>query len=283
LYFSRNQLVARPVFGAVISLDRFESICRFLHFVDNTSKDISEGQQKLFKICPIIRHLILKFQNLYLPQQDISADESLILWKGRLSFKHYLPLKSSQFEIKTFELCESNSGYLWSFLVYSGKDTILESFLISKDTPKATAIVLKLSEPLLHKGYTLWMDNYYNSPALAKFLKSCNTDCVETVRVNRKVMPKKLQESKLQKGEAIAQHSGPVCVLRWCDRKDVTLISTYHAAEVQKVVKRGKEKQKPVCVIHYIQHKGGVDKKDQLLQTYLVERKRMNKWYMKLF
>jgi hypothetical protein len=35
---------------------------------------------------------------------------------------------------------------------------------------KGTAIVLKISEPLLDKGYTLWMD-YYNSPALAKFLK----------------------------------------------------------------------------------------------------------------
>jgi hypothetical protein len=70
--------------------------------------------------------------------------------------------------------------------------------------------------------------------------------------------------------------------LWWHDKKDVTLISTYHAAEVQKVVKRGKEKQTPVCVIHYNQHMGGIDKKDQRLQTYLVERKIMNKWYMKL-
>jgi hypothetical protein len=84
--------------------------------------------------------------------------------------------------------------------------------LISKDTPKGTAIVLKISEPLLHKGYTLWMDSYYNSPALAKFLKSCKTDCVGTIRVNGKAMPKKLQESKLQKGEVIAWHSGPVYV-----------------------------------------------------------------------
>jgi predicted rRNA methylase YqxC with S4 and FtsJ domains len=53
------------------------------------------------------------------------------------------------------------------------------------------------------------MDNYYNSPALAKFLKLCNRDCVGTVRVNRKVMQKKLQEGKLQKDMAIEQHSRP--------------------------------------------------------------------------
>jgi hypothetical protein len=51
----------------------------------------------------------------------------------------------------------------------------LELPLSSKDTPKGTAIVLKPSEPLLNKGYTVLMDNYYNSPALAKFLKSCKT------------------------------------------------------------------------------------------------------------
>jgi hypothetical protein len=28
---------------------------------------------------------------------------------------------------------------------------------------------------------------------------------------------------------------------------------------------------------------GGVDLKDQLLRSYLIERKQMNKWYMKLF
>jgi hypothetical protein len=93
MYFSRNHLVATPVFGSVISLDRFESICRFLHLTDNTSKDTYEGPQKLFKIYPIIRHLNSKFQSLYLPQKDISVDESLTLCKGRLSFKQYLPLK----------------------------------------------------------------------------------------------------------------------------------------------------------------------------------------------
>jgi len=32
-----------------------------------------------------------------------------------------------------------------------------------------------------------------------------------------------------------------------------------------------------VYVIHYNQHKGGTDKKDQLLPVYLVERKRMKR------
>lgn len=49
------------------------------------------------------------------------------------------------------------------------------------------------------------------------------------------------------------------------------------------VVKRGKEKQKPMYVIYYNHHMGSVNKKDKLLHMYLVDRKRMSKWYVKLF
>jgi hypothetical protein len=53
--------------------------------------------------------------------------------------------------------------------------------------------------------------------------------------------------------------------------------------ETQTVSKMGKQKRKPVCVLDYNQYMGGVNLKDQLLESYLVERKRTDKWYMKLF
>jgi hypothetical protein len=31
-YFSRNSVLATPVFGSVISMDQFELICKFMHF-----------------------------------------------------------------------------------------------------------------------------------------------------------------------------------------------------------------------------------------------------------
>jgi hypothetical protein len=283
-YFSIKRVISTPGFADIMSRDRFELICKFLHFIDNDSLQTYEGPPKLFKIYPILCHLNSKFQSLYLPKQNISIDESLTLWKGRLSFLQYLPLKASKFGIKTFELCESSTGYLWSFLVYTGKDTTLESQLISPQTLKTSAIVLKLLEPLVGKGFTLWMDNFYNSPDLALELKLKHaTDCVGTLRINRKNVPKEIKEKKLKKGEIIARHSGPVTILKWCDKKNITMISTYHNADTKSITKRGKEIIKPTCVHDYNYSMGGVDLKDQLLNMYLVERKRMNKWYMKLF
>jgi len=70
--------------------------------------------------------------------------------------------------MKTFELCESRTGYLWCFLVYTyiGKNTVLQSSLITPDTPKTAAAVLELLEPLFGHGHTLWMDNFFNNTEL---------------------------------------------------------------------------------------------------------------------
>jgi len=65
MYFSCSELIAMPVSDSVSSVHRFESICKFLHFIDNSYQDTYERPQKLFKMCPIIRHLNSKFNKTY--------------------------------------------------------------------------------------------------------------------------------------------------------------------------------------------------------------------------
>jgi hypothetical protein len=162
-----------------------------------------KGRQ-FFKMFPIISHLNNRFQGL--PNRDILIDESLALWKGCLSFKQYLTVKASKFGIKTSELCDTSTGYLWSFLVYAGKDTELDSPLITADTNKITAIVLKLVEPLLKQGRTVWMGNFYISPCLATILKTVHeSHCIGTLKLNQKNVPKKVKDTKRKKGEIIGR------------------------------------------------------------------------------
>jgi hypothetical protein len=88
---------------------------------------------------------------------------------------------------------------------------------------------------------------------------------------------------KLLEKRKIPQHSSPVSVLKWRDKKDVAMISTYHGEETKKLTKCGQEKEKPVSVLDYNENMGGVDLKDQVLQPYLLERQEMTKWYVNMF
>jgi hypothetical protein len=78
---------------------------------------------------------------------------------------------------------------------------------------------VELVEPLLKKGRMLWMDNFYNSPALAQTLKSLKTECVGTLRLSRKDVPQRVKDKKLKKTELVAQHLGPVSILKWKNKK----------------------------------------------------------------
>jgi hypothetical protein len=59
----------------------------------------------------------------------MSVDESLMMWKGRLSWKIYIPSKHARFGIKSFKLSEAKSGYVWNFIIYIGYDTAFDESL----------------------------------------------------------------------------------------------------------------------------------------------------------
>lgn len=83
----------------------------------------AEKQDKLRKIRPLIQLVNERLSSVYTPEKDLSIDESLVKFKGRLGIKQYIPAKRSRFGIKLFVLCES-SGYVWKVEVYQGKNTI---------------------------------------------------------------------------------------------------------------------------------------------------------------
>jgi len=121
---------------------------------------------------------------------------------------------------------------------------VLQSSLITPDTPKTAAVVLELLEPLLGRGHTLWIDNFFSSPELARKLQiEHSTDCVGTLKLNRRNVPKEVKDKKLEKGETIATNSGPVTVLKWHDKINETMVSTYHNADIQRISNKGKEKR----------------------------------------
>ena len=111
-------------FTKVMSRDRFRQIHRYLHFCNETAAIPrgNEGYDKLFKVRMLLDDLCPKFRNLYKPKRDICIDESMIPFKGRISFRQFIPSKRTKFGIKAWVMAESATGYISEFLIYTGKD-----------------------------------------------------------------------------------------------------------------------------------------------------------------
>jgi len=74
--------------------------------------EIHKGEHCFFKILPLINYLCAQFRKYYIPQQNLSLDESMISYRGKASFKVYISSKPTKWGgIKLYCVCESDSGY----------------------------------------------------------------------------------------------------------------------------------------------------------------------------
>ncbi|XP_040067041.1 piggyBac transposable element-derived protein 4-like [Ixodes scapularis] len=245
-YWSTREVLRTPAFGDVMSRDRFMLIMKFLHLTDNEAPVDGHPNPKLRKLWPVLTRMTEMFQTLYTPERDVSVDESLLRFKGRLSWKQYMPLKRARFGVKFFVLCESSSGYIWNMLMYTGKGAVVGD----ADMAMGTRVVLSLMSPLLDKGYCVTVDNYYNSPELVEALLERKTDVYGTARSGRKGMPS-FDTRQLEKGQTEAYQKSKCLSLQWKDKKVVTFLSTVHSVAMVDVTnQRGEVASKPQIVMN---------------------------------
>lgn len=112
---------------------------------------------KLYKVRSLI-YLIQKMRRFFKPYQKLVIDESLVLFRGRLSFIQYIPCKRHRFSLKFFVLCDCKTEYILDFVIYTGTDvhipeagphgfsgavvtTLLDKHFKSRGTTSCTPII----------------------------------------------------------------------------------------------------------------------------------------------
>jgi len=126
----------------------------------------------------VIDDLNEKFSKYLNPGKNLCIDESLLLWKGRLKFKQFLPLKRDRFGIKLFQVVDCATGYILRFIVYTGADTEYKKF----DLGITGDVVAHFLEPHFGKGHVVYVDNWYSSPKLVEFLHTNDTGLCGTIK-----------------------------------------------------------------------------------------------------
>ncbi|CAH2013256.1 unnamed protein product [Acanthoscelides obtectus] len=152
------------------------------------------------------------------PGRVLVIDESMVLFRGRLRFRQYIPNKTHRYGVKLYKLCTS-SGYTYNLKIYTGKgDT-------QPELGHAQSIVLKLLEDVNPKeGRILYADNFYSGiPLVDQKCLYCGT-----LRSNQRGVPKEFTK-KNKKGEVIGKEKSKINIIKWVDKRPVFMITTHPA------------------------------------------------------
>jgi hypothetical protein len=286
-YWTTSPLVETPFFGAVMSRNRFELLLKFFHIADSSGarKKGEEGYDPLYRIRLLHDRYLKRSQETYTPEQNLALDEATMLWKGHVSYRVYNPNKPDKFGVKLYVVCESSSGYIVNWQVYTGKTED------PQEHGHTYRVVMDLlPDHLRGKGYRVYMDRYYSSPKLFHDLWSKELGATGTVMLNRKDMPKRAVQQKLQKGETVTvykTHPNQLSCVKWKDKRDIYMLSNIDSVEMQDsgktCRKSGEAIRKPGCVLKYNERMGGVDRNDQLAKYYTFARKGLKVWKKEFF
>uniref|UniRef100_A0AAX7VMN6 PiggyBac transposable element-derived protein domain-containing protein n=1 Tax=Astatotilapia calliptera TaxID=8154 RepID=A0AAX7VMN6_ASTCA len=257
-----------------MSRKRFAQINLAIRFDDRLSRPGRYRGDKLTPIKDLWSKWSDRLPKFFNPGRDICVDEQLVPFKGRCSFKQYMPSKPSKYGLKIWALCDVQTSYAWRLQVYTGK-----SASANREINQGMRVVLELTEGL--QGHTVTTDNFFTSFPLAEELRKRRMALVGTLRLNKPELPPQLlnirEREVLSSVFAFSRNRAVVSYLPK-KRKNVVVLSTRHRQpQVQDFGKK-----KPQIILDYNKCKGAVDHLDQVCGTYSCRRK-TRRWPMCLF
>jgi hypothetical protein len=253
------------VYEATMSRERFLSIKRFFRCDDRNRRDKKDPLSPVRHVWNLFSAKIGRF---YVPRSDLTIDEQLVEYHGRVKFRVYIRSKPGRFGLKIIWLCEADSGYALAGLPYIGVNTLSEEQKHGLTIPEATT--LTLAKNYLRKGHNITMDNWFSSVNLADKLSAVESTMVGTMRLNRREIPREAKDlhGRQRKSSRFYKSESNLLVSYW-DKgtQPVLLLSTFHRSTA--VLQSGL----PEIVDYYNATKSGVDMMDRNVRYYSVKRK----------
>ncbi|XP_068712041.1 piggyBac transposable element-derived protein 4-like [Montipora foliosa] len=285
-YWSKNPLLCVLEIQKVFSRNRFKKVSQYLH-VNDKNRELARGDanhDKLYKVRPLLDSVVSSIPSEYRPTKNVSIDEAMISFKGRLGIKQYMPLKPVKRGIKVWECADALNGYVCNLSVYTGKERHA-----NPEQGLGYRVVHNLTRPLVGKNHHDFIDTFFSSIVLAENLLRDQIYVCGTVRSNRQGIPREIapttqQVKRLQQGESLFLRKENVIVTVWKDKKPVYFLSTQSNPVGDERVNRRQRDGSIVevpsvpVVKSYNNNMGGVDLSDQLRRYYMTGRKSMKWW-----
>ena len=139
---------------------------------------------------------------------------------------------------------------------------------------------MQLIYPLLNRGHILYVDNFYTDLKLFQYLYNYLTGALGTVRKGRRLLPTAVTKAKMKKknlGEIVWRYSNQFFCFCWMDKREVRILSSFRQVGVNP------DSNKPFIIHNYNLGMPGVDLADQKRHGRIVSRRRLKRWYKKIF
>ena len=276
MYWKADSRLNQSSVSSVMTKRRYEKLSQYIHLADNSAMPApnSPDYDPLYKVRPLLDTCERTFRTHYVPHKELSVDEAMVGFKGRLSWLQYMPAKPTKWGMKVWQCCDSTNGYCCTFQVYTGKEKQV------RERGLGHHVVIDLVRPYFGRGYHVYFDNFFTSVPLVRELAQHRTLACGTVRMNRKELPADVKKTKLKvPGDLLTRQSGNLLLTMWHDKRQVAVLSTnQNAGSIDITRRNGSVVSKPTAIANYNKHMGGVDLCDQNMSYYPAGRE-SKKWW----
>lgn len=266
------------IFRMTMSEKRFRFLIRCLRFDDKNTRETRRKVDKLAAIREVFTVFIENCQKHYHIGQNATVDEMLPSFRGRCSFRQYIPSKPNKYGIKIFCLSDAKLYYTSNMEIYCGRQPEGPYFL--PNTPDS--IVMRLCTPIFGSGRNITADNWFTSLKLVRQLIEKKLSYVGTVRKNKRELPPMFASPRNRSCfSSIFGYTKDETLVSYVPKKGKTVLMLSSMHTSSKEVSDEPEK-KPEVILFYNKTKSGVDVIDKLCATYNVARS-TRRWPMVIF
>ena len=258
--------------SAAMTRERFKILTANLIFDNLELRTASHS--KFSKMSEIFNIFKSNISTPLVPGASLCIDEQLFAFRGRCSFRQFMPSKPAKYGLKYWSLVDVQSSYVMNIDIYLGKNATNAT---SREKSVGESVVLKLMSPYFNtEKRVLTADNFFSSVDLARKLYDKNISFVGTLRKNKKEIPVEFLSNKSRSVESsLFGFSDFLSLVSYVPKKNkaVLLLSTHHH---DSMVNQTNE-NKPEMILFYNKNKGGVDTVDHLVENFSCRRK-TNRW-----
>lgn len=271
----------RDVFRCTMPKRRFEFLLISLRF-DNAETRIQRKALDLAApISNVFQRLIENFQRHYNIGANATVDEMLIAYRGRCSFRMYMPRKPAKYGIKVQCLTDARNNYLYNAYIYTGRGSDGQTLSMQeKQLSIPTQSVIRLCKGLENSHRNITADNWFSSIQLVQELQKRGLTYVGTLKKNKAELPPQFLPHKTREvNSSLYGFHENITLLSHVPKKSraVLVISSMHHTASKQL-----PGEKPEIIEYYNMTKSGVDTLDKKTAGYSSSR-RTNRWPVAVF